>query len=248
MPSHNARPIDDPRTDDAFGEMVWDAFLDDLSETPQYRRDDGDVSEAHLDAYFTDPETWREGLHDAFGRLSGRVLDVGCGPGKHARHLQDQGHEVLAIDRSPGAIAVAREWGVDHAAVMDMHDTPVLENTFEGAIVIGKQIAVGDSLADLRGTLETLATTVDSGGRLVADFNTPERRGDGYLDGHWVEDGVAYRTFRVEYDGLVGPWVDVLMVDLDVLEDTVDRTPWEIVEVDAGEDERSDYLVVFERA
>jgi SAM-dependent methyltransferase len=245
MTPHNARPIDDPRADDAFGEMVWDAFHDELAERPRYRRDDGDVTEAHLDAYFTTPESWRAGLHEALDRLDGPVLDVGCGPGKHARFLQKQGHDVLAIDRSPGAIAVAREWGVDHAAVMDIRDAAVLDSAFEGSIVLGKQIAVGDSPSDLRSTLSTLASVVEPGGRLVADFDAPERRGDGYLDDHWVEDGLAYRTFRVEYDDLVGPWVDVLMLELDTLEGIVSETPWEIDAVDRGDG--SDYLVVFER-
>lgn len=245
MPVHNARPIDDPRTDDAFGEMVWDAFHDELVGRPRYRRDDGDVTEAHLDAYFTDPGTWRAGLHDALARLDGRVLDVGCGPGKHARYLQNRGQEVLGIDRSPGAVAVAREWGVEHAAVMDMRELDVLENTFEGAIALGKQIAVGESLADLRATLETLATVVEPGGHLVADFDRPERRGDGYLDGRWIDESAAYRTFRVEYDDLIGPWVDVLVLDVDTLEGIVERTPWKTVAVDEGEG--SDYLVVLER-
>jgi len=245
MSRHNARPIDDPCADDAFGEMVWDAYHDALTERPRYRRDDGDVTEAHLDAYFTDSETWRDGLHDALGRLDGPVLDVGCGPGKHARFLQGQGHDVLAIDRSPGAIAVAREWGVNHAAVMDMRDAAILDSTFEGSIVLGKQIAVGNSLSDLRSTLSTLASVVEPGGRLVADFDAPERRGDGYLDDHWVEDGVAFRSFRVEYDDLVGPWVDVLMLDRDSLEGIVSETPWEIGTVDHGDG--SDYLVVLER-
>lgn len=246
MPRHDSRPIDAPREDDAFGEMVWDAFHDDLAERPQYRRDDDEVTEAHLDAYFTDPEDWSDRLHDLLARLDGSVLDVGCGPGKHARYLQSQGHDVLAIDRSPGAIAVARESGVDHAAVMDMRDAAVLD-TFEGAIVLGKQIAVGDDPDDLRDTLAALAGAVAPGGRLIADFDAPERRGDGYLDDHTLTEGVAYRRFRVEYDGLTGPWVDALMVEYDALEGIVGETPWTVVDTLGREAEGSDYAVVFER-
>src|SRR4051794_3893010 len=36
---------------------------------------------------------------------AGRVLDVACGRGRHARWLAARGHQVLAVDRDPDAIA-----------------------------------------------------------------------------------------------------------------------------------------------
>lgn len=35
----------------------------------------------------------------------GRVLDVACGHGRHARYFAGRGHPVTAVDRDPGAIA-----------------------------------------------------------------------------------------------------------------------------------------------
>lgn len=241
-------PIDAPHAEDAFGQMVFDEFHDQLRERPQYRRDDGEVTEAHLDVYFQAPGEWPDWLHDQLGRLDGSVLDVGCGPGKHARYLQSKGRDVLAIDRSPGAIAVAREWGVEYAAVMDMGDVGVLEDTFDGAYVLGKQIALGESRSDLRSTLATLAEAVRPGGTLLADFDRPERRGDGYLDDRWIEDGLASRRFRVEYADLIGPWVDVLMVELDTLEGIVAETPWRIVETLGTDETEPSYQIRLERA
>lgn len=242
-----SRPIDAPRTDDAFGEMVWDYFEGDLSERPRYRRDDGDVTEAHLEAYFSDPGEWSASLRDLLDRLRGSVLDVGCGAGKHARYLQTRGHDVLAIDRSPGAVAVARELGVEHAAVMDMGDVGILDETVESAIALGKQIAIGDSAAALGATLTALAGAVEPGGTLLADFDSPQRRGDGYLDDHRLGEGLTYRRFRVEYADLVGPWVDLLMVEPETLAGIVEGTPWTITERIDPEPEQSGYRVVFEK-
>ncbi|MBB3665369.1 cyclopropane fatty-acyl-phospholipid synthase-like methyltransferase [Prauserella sediminis] len=42
------------------------------------------------------------------GRITGRVLDAGCGAGEHTIHLAERGHDVLGIDFSDGAIALAR--------------------------------------------------------------------------------------------------------------------------------------------
>jgi SAM-dependent methyltransferase len=43
------------------------------------------------------------------GRISGRVLDAGCGAGEHTILLTQLGYDVLGIDFSPHAIALARE-------------------------------------------------------------------------------------------------------------------------------------------
>jgi SAM-dependent methyltransferase len=42
-----------------------------------------------------------------------RILEVGCGHGGVAARLQSNGHEVIAIDSDPEAVARARERGVD---------------------------------------------------------------------------------------------------------------------------------------
>ena len=41
-------------------------------------------------------------------RKPGRALDAACGTGRHARHLVEQGHDVVGIDLSPGMLDVAR--------------------------------------------------------------------------------------------------------------------------------------------
>ncbi|MBU8812085.1 class I SAM-dependent methyltransferase [Mycolicibacterium goodii] len=43
------------------------------------------------------------------GRFRGRVLDVGCGAGEHTILLTRLGYDVLGIDYSPHAVALARQ-------------------------------------------------------------------------------------------------------------------------------------------
>ncbi|WP_330180672.1 class I SAM-dependent methyltransferase [Nocardia sp. NBC_01503] len=43
------------------------------------------------------------------GRITGEVLDIGCGPGDTAIHLAAHGYRVTGIDIAPTAIAQARE-------------------------------------------------------------------------------------------------------------------------------------------
>lgn len=45
---------------------------------------------------------------DRDGWIRGAVLDVGCGAGEHTIHLAARGHDVLGVDVSAEAVAVAR--------------------------------------------------------------------------------------------------------------------------------------------
>lgn len=211
---------------DAFGQMVVDFHHDDLAERPRYRRDDDDLTEAHLVGYFEPPSAWHPIERDLFSAVTGRVLDTGCGVGRHTLALQERGHSVLAVDRSPGAVAVARERGVTDAVVGDLRQPPGDE--FETVVALGKQLGLGSSLADLRSTLAELAAATRPGGRLVADMDTLDRAGPETDAAHLVQPGVAYRTFRVEYDELAGPWTDLLLVTPSGLRDAVSETPWTV--------------------
>ena len=46
---------------------------------------------------------------DAMAPRSARILDAGCGPGRHAGHLHDRGHTVVGVDLDPALIAAAEE-------------------------------------------------------------------------------------------------------------------------------------------
>lgn len=223
---------------DAFGRMVEDCHHERLVERPVYRRDDGQVSEAHLEGYFADYEEWSGLEKRMVEHVSGSVLELGCGAGRIALWAQGQGHAVLGVDRSPGAVRVARERGVERALVADMATLPV-DGGFDTLLVVGQQLGLGRSRAALEGTLSGLARVAKPGGRLVADLSDPTgpdaRAESEYLERHAVGDGLAYRRFRVEYDGLAGPWIDLLMASPDALAGVVARTPWTVEAVLAGD-------------
>ncbi|MFY4811219.1 class I SAM-dependent DNA methyltransferase [Haloarcula sp. AONF1] len=227
--------------DDAFGRMVLDFHRDDLAERPRYRRDDDDLTEAHLVGYFKPLSAWHPIERDLFSAVTGRVLDAGCGVGRHTLPLQERGHGVLAADRSPGAVAVARERGVARPVVGDLRRPP--GDGFETIVALGKQLGLGSSLADLRTTLTELAAVTQPGGRLVADMDTLDRADPETDAAHRTQPGVAYRTFRVEYDGLAGPWTDLLLVTPSRFRDAVSETPWTVDRLVGTETDGSMYGV-----
>lgn len=68
---------------------------------------------------------------------SGRILDLACGSGRHARWLAAQGRSVLAVDRNPSALAGLQ--GLPGVAVLatdlETDDWPLAGQCFAGVVV-----------------------------------------------------------------------------------------------------------------
>ena len=67
----------------------------------------------------------------------GRVLDLACGGGRHARYLAARGHEVLAVDRDPACgAALAGLEGVEFRCLdLETDDWPLAGERFEAVVV-----------------------------------------------------------------------------------------------------------------
>jgi SAM-dependent methyltransferase len=78
---------------------------------------------------------------DLLGGLTGRVLDVGCGPGVMTREILDAGCEFWGVDGSPRMIAAGRRrfsgFARAHFAVADAVALPFADETFDGVLCIG---------------------------------------------------------------------------------------------------------------
>lgn len=64
--------------------------------------------EVECGGYEADLPLWEELAAGA----DGAILDLGCGTGRVARHLERRGHRVLGLDIEPGYVAALRENGV----------------------------------------------------------------------------------------------------------------------------------------
>jgi SAM-dependent methyltransferase len=70
-------------------------------------------------------------------RAKGKVLDVACGRGRHARYLAARGHHVIATDRDWDVLAaLAGVAGITtHAADLEGGPWPFAEDKFDGVVV-----------------------------------------------------------------------------------------------------------------
>jgi SAM-dependent methyltransferase len=77
-------------------------------------------------------------LLDAIVPPRSRILDAGCGPGRHSGDLVARGHAVVGVDVDPVLIAAAEE---DHPGptyvVADLADLKLDEQPFDAALIAG---------------------------------------------------------------------------------------------------------------
>ncbi len=85
-----------------------------------------------------------------------RLLDLGCGPGEHARFLASLGVEVVGVDASAAQIASAREGGEAPGVTFVAGDLADLASLVEGPF--GGAVCLGNTLPHLKdpGTLGRL--------------------------------------------------------------------------------------------
>src|ERR1019366_4570182 len=76
-------------------------------------RDDGYTTiGAGPEVYLSEFQGWPSAERQSVRSMRGRVLDVGCGAGRVALHLQERGIDVVGLDSSSLAVQAARIRGV----------------------------------------------------------------------------------------------------------------------------------------
>jgi SAM-dependent methyltransferase len=74
--------------------------------------------------------------------VQGKVLDIGCGAGRHSLYLQKKGFDVLGIDISPLVIKVCQLRGLKKAIVMSIEELDFEPNSFDTVIMMGNNFGL----------------------------------------------------------------------------------------------------------
>jgi SAM-dependent methyltransferase len=226
---------------DAFGHALLDCF--EGHETYELiERDDGflDVS-ARSSEYFSGYERWSALEHAALEHVRGRVLDVGCGAGRISLHLQERGHEVVAIDISPLAVEVCRRRGVHDARILPITKAGRQLGRFGTIVMMGNNFGLFGSPARARRLLRRFRRIVDSDGAILAQTMDPYRTTDHAHRRYHARNRERGRMagqirMRVRYRDYRTPWFDYLFVSAEELKAIVDGTGWAVSElIEAGE-------------
>lgn len=103
-----------------------------------------------------------------------KVLDLCCGPGRHAHEIAKLGYEVTAVDRSPYLLQKAREYSVpckDYIEFVEQDMRFFLrENEYDLIINLFTSFGYFEDEADNVKVLENIYINLAKGGKVVLDL------------------------------------------------------------------------------
>jgi SAM-dependent methyltransferase len=190
---------------------------------------DGGSSEPALAAtvFFSSYEQWAEAEREALKEVRGRILDIGCGAGRHALYFQERGHEVVAVDISLGAAEVARARGVRDVRVLAAEEIDETLGSFDSLLMMCGNFGLVGSAEGGRRLLERLGRVTSPGGVLVADC----------LEGGHIR-------LRLQYLDRVTPWFERLNPSPRELAEIAQPTGWDVERVIHYEEEPEAYAAI----
>jgi SAM-dependent methyltransferase len=131
-----------------------------------YEQEDGSSYREDAAVYFTGPDSWFGPDVLACAQVRGRVLDIGCGAGRHALAIARSGHQVVGLEPSADAVAVARRRGVD-ARLGSLPDPPAGLGTFDTFLLLGASLALLTTYPRPTVALARLAERANPGAQLL---------------------------------------------------------------------------------
>lgn len=231
--------LTEPLTGDAFGRMLrrcWEAGASSGIVFEIIERDDGHIGAGDATRYFDGPERWSTAERWGCAHVTGRVLDVGCGAGRHAVALRAAGHELVGLAVSPGAVSVACERGV-HAVEGSINNVPARIGRFDTIVLLGNNLGLLGSPQNARTVLDHLASITTPSGRIIASgldpytTESPEHRA--YHDLNRRRGRLPGQLrIRVRDGRFATEWFDYLFVSETELVELLEGTPWRPSEVE----------------
>ena len=237
---------------DAFGHAVWDHYHGTNAFEIIERSDGLITTSSGPSMYLAEPAFWAQQEREALERHAhGRVLDIGCNAGRHALYLQQHGLDVLGVDNSPLAIAVAKERGLRNAEVLSIDELSSRLGTFDTVLMLGNNFGLFANAAKARRLLRRFRSFTRPGATLIAEsLNVYETRDPDHLAYQAANRACGRMSgqirLRCRDKRFATPWFDYLMVSPAEMAELVDGTGWRV----AGEHRNAGarfYTAVVER-
>jgi SAM-dependent methyltransferase len=239
------------KREDAYGREVYDHYRRGIG-FEIVERDDGLISTSTgPEAYFTEYKDWGPHQKKAIAYARGRVLDVGCGAGRHSLYLQKKGHDVLGIDLSPLAVKVARLRGLRDTKVMSVTRVSPKLGTFDTIVMFGNNFGLMESRKRARWLLGRFGSITNDDARIIVESCDPYKTSERYhLDYHKLNrrrGRMSGQTrLRVRYLTYATPWFDYLLVSPDEMKELLEGTGWRVAKL--FKSKGPSYAAVIEKA
>jgi len=237
--------------EDAYGQEIW-AYFKGRECFEIVERDDGyiDAISTAPKMYFSEYEDWPVHERKAMEFVKGRVLDIGCGAGRHSLYLQKKGFNVLGIDSSPLAIKVCKLRGLKKARVMSIEDVDFKPNSFDTILMMGNNFGLFGSFEKAQRLLKKFHKITSKEALIIAETRDPYMTDlPAHLEYHEFNKKrgrmAGQLTIRIRFGKYATPWFDYLMVSRDEMKEMMKETKWRIKRfIDS---DGSQYIAIIEK-
>lgn len=220
--------------EDAFGRALYDAWRGRGRGYHVVEREDGLLDAMETKMYFRPPAEWEPFERQALRYARGRVLDIGCGAGRHALYLQERGLDVLGTDISRLAVRVSRARGLRRGRVVSAARIPVSWGPFDTVLMLGNNFGLMESRKRAKVRLRRLYRMTTARGRILAGERDPyagapeEHRHYHRWNRRRGRMGGQIRL-RLRYRAYATPWSDYLFLSRTELREIIQGTGWRVV-------------------
>jgi len=234
---------------DATGQAIWAGFNGKYG-FEVVERDDGFVVGGTTSPYFSEFKDWLPHEKKAIKYVSGKVLDIGCGAGKHAKYLQDKKFDVTAIDVSPLAIKVCKKRGLKKAQVLTVEEVTHLKTKFDTVLLLGNNWGVLQNFKKAQKVLSDLLKITSDEAVIIAESSDQTKQ----LDAEQIEYQKqnlkkgrmpGQRRIRIRYRIYCSDWFDYLGVSKTEMEKILKNTGWKLKKY--FDSERSSFIALIEK-
>lgn len=230
-------------TQDAYGQLLLAQHKSGTPAAEFIERDDNFIDTGSEDGlYFFEYEQWSPLEQRVIERVRGRVLDIGCGAGRHSLYLQQKGFEVTGIDNSPGAIEVCKLRGLKNALVSSLADVDrFAPDSFDTILMLGNNFGLFGDAENARLMLKKLFRITSAEAQIIAGTLNPyQTDSPEHLEYHEFNRRRGRMPgqirMRIRYGKTVGAWFDYLFVSPEEMREILANTDWHIRELmESGE-------------
>ena len=222
---------------DVFGKALMNYHNSDKTKI-RLRRDDNYLDEEDAGMYFSGYDDFPGYEKKILKYADGKILDIGCGAGRHSLFLQKKGCSVVGMDFSKLAIKVSKIRGLKNCVLASAFSLPFKKNSFDSVLLMGNNFGICGNNSE--NFLRKVYDVTSENGKIIAVSTNPEdTKKQEHLKYHELNrksnKPVGLVNIRIEYKNTIGNWFELLLLGVNELKVLCEKTGWKIKQIVKGE-------------